>query len=272
MHFEKVSPKYALYVFAVLALGLGGPASAKANTSLKFSACFNQAVTYYEQIYCEIKVKGVGESLPSFSDFKKNDLQMQALLLKRKAEALKIPFKMSVKKPAKQALKSQLKYEAISSSQCEYQGVTIKCSDGMFSLIGNQRNSKLKPDALGDSNKIALETFSGNLGDSESLLVYLTKSYARYVEKMLDIGLGGATMSFTKFYYLFKDLSEQGVDFPARFETMFRYLKLDKKSLAVSEHIDVIEGLSIKHCNRLKKDLFTCDNRTSNRVYVLKRS
>tara|TARA_R110001592_G_scaffold52511_8_gene160708 strand:- start:25521 stop:25838 length:318 start_codon:yes stop_codon:yes gene_type:complete len=70
----------------------------QASSTTKYSACFNQAETYYEQIYCEIKAKGQGVSLPSFVDFRKNNEQMQALLLKRKAEALNIPFTMQQKK------------------------------------------------------------------------------------------------------------------------------------------------------------------------------
>lgn len=245
-------------------------AGANAQANIKYSDCFNRADTYYEQIYCEIKAKGEGASLPSFIDFKKNNVQMQALLLKRKAEALRIPFKMPVTKQATSARTQKVHTQTAthSSANCQYLERTIQCQDGVFSIVGNKGNSKLNRRVLEDNNKLALERFSGDRRDQALVLDYLTKSYTRYIEKMLEIGLGGSTMSFTKFYYLFQDLSVQGVDFQQRFETMYGYLKLDKRSLGVSEKVDAIQGLSIAQCSRLKADLFTCDNKRNNRVYL----
>lgn len=245
-------------------------AQAHGSSALKYSDCFNQADTYYQQIYCEIKAQGEGASLPSFSDFKKNNEQMQALLLKRKAEALRIPFKM----PTNQSRNSQPKRKvdsqpvAVSTSRCEYLERSIKCNDGVFSIVANQSNTELKRSVLNDSNKLALERFSGDRNNETMVLDHLTKSYTRYIEKMLEIGLGGSTMSFTKFYYLYEGLSDQGVDFEQRFETMYAYLKLDKRNLAVTREVSAIQGLSIDDCSRLKKNLFTCDNKAANRVYI----
>jgi len=242
---------------------------AQLGSSSKYAACIQYADNYYEQIYCEIKAKGEGRSLPTLSDFKNNNEQMQALLLKRKAMSLKIPFKMPTTQAAQtNQQKVEVQPEASQNQDCKYQQRSIQCAEGVYTLIGNKPNTKLRQGALADDNKIALQAFKGNISDKALLVDYLTKSYARYIQKMIDIGLAGATMSFNKFYYLFQDLHSKGVNFTQRFETMFHYLKLDKKSLGVTEQIDAIEGLSLKHCYRLSTDLFTCDNSRSNRVYV----
>jgi len=154
------------------------------------------------------------------------------------------------------------------STSCEYLERTIKCRDGVFSIVGNKSNSALQRAALSSENKLGLYAFTGDRNDKNQVMDYLTKSYTRYIEKMLAIGLAGETMSFTKFYYIFQDLSEQGVNFQQRFETMFAYLKVDKRSLGVAEDVNAIQGLTIAHCSRLKNDLFTCDNGTANRVYI----
>lgn len=262
--------KYLIF-YAVSASFLLFEASvAQAGSTTKYSACFNQAETYYEQIYCEIKAKDPGVSLPSFIDFKKNNEQMQALLLKRKAEALNINFTMPKKNNAvsRKNEKVDASTAKLDSTDCQYLERTIKCHDGDFSIVGNKSNSVLKLGALGSENKLGLDTFTGDRNNKTQVLDYLTKSYTRYIEKMLDIGLAGATMSFTKFYYIFHDLSDQGVDFQQRFETMYAYLKVDKRSLGVAEDINAIQDLTIAHCSRLKNNMFTCDNVTTNRVYI----
>jgi hypothetical protein len=262
--------KYLTFYAASASFLLFDAAVAQASSTTKYSSCFNQAETYYEQIYCEIKAKGKGVSLPSFVDFKKNNGQMQALLLKRKAEALNIPFTMQKKKSvvSKKNKKVDESTENAYSINCQYLERTIKCHDGVFLITGNKSNSVLQRVALSSKNKLRLYKFTGDRNNKIQVLDYLTKSYTRYIEKMLEIGLAGATMSFTKFYYIFHDLSDQGVNFQQRFETMYAYLKVDKRSLGVAEDVNVIQGLTIAHCSRLKNDLFTCDNGTTNRVYI----
>ena len=44
-----------------------------------------QPQTEYEKLYCQIKAKDANVALPSFEDFRRNDPQVQALLLKRPA-------------------------------------------------------------------------------------------------------------------------------------------------------------------------------------------
>src|SRR5690606_13960643 len=49
------------------------------------SFCFLSAATYYEQVYCELQAKGAARDLPPFHQFKRNDENIQAVLLKRPA-------------------------------------------------------------------------------------------------------------------------------------------------------------------------------------------
>ena len=76
------------------------------------TSCFAFAETYYEQVYCEIRQKSPETVLPAFLDFKNNDARMQAMLLKRKAEALGIPLKIpastSGKKTAAKSIKNTI--------------------------------------------------------------------------------------------------------------------------------------------------------------------
>lgn len=58
-------------------------------------------------------------------------------------------------------------------------------------------------------------------------------AYHRYIGKMLSVGLGGTTISYTKLSYTFRELYEDNGDFAARFEAMFGYLKKDKAALAL---------------------------------------
>lgn len=47
--------------------------------------CFALAETYYEQVYCQLQAKAQTKNLPPFNQFKKNNEQVQASLLKRPA-------------------------------------------------------------------------------------------------------------------------------------------------------------------------------------------
>jgi len=268
------------------------------HASAAIPKCFVYAETYYEQIYCEIKARGKGKALPAFVDFKKNNEVTQALLLKRDAVALHISIKMpkrhtSKKDPASPTsklrqniapgnqhkfnsktnakIKSETRQSRSSSSNstpCSFTGNLITCNALKFYQIGNKTNSSLKQGALERQNKIGLTPFIGKQAQQSKIDRYLYQSYVRYIEKMLEIGLGGVTMSFTKFAYLFNDLLEKKVDFASRFETMYSFLKKDKQQLAVSENITPAKHLTINDCFKLTNRIYICDNRARNYVYV----
>jgi len=284
--------KIGYFFYLISFVCISQPASAA------ISKCFVQAKTYYEQIYCEIKEQGKGKALPTFVDFKKNNEITQALLLKRDAAALHISIKMPKRNTSKKGLASsttKLKQKvslenqqtlnskarsktnsqtsqhpspASNSNPCSLIGNIITCNALKFYQIGNKTNSALKPGALDRQNKIGLTPFIGKKTHQSKIDSYLYTSYALYIEKMLEIGLGGVTMSFTKFAYLFNDLLEKKVDFASRFETMYRFLKKDKQQLAVSEKITPANHLTIDDCFKLTNRIYICDNRARNYVYV----
>lgn len=250
------------------------------HSNAQTSQCFYNAKTHYEKVYCEIKDRGRGKSFPAFNDFKKNTPLTQSLLLKRDAEALNIPLKLpqrSAKKPfINKAKLDRSNFSESAPPEPETQGNcslfynTIKCQNVIFHQVSNQTNKKLKPGVLENANKIGLKPFLGDKKDRSNINAYLYKSYTLYIEKMIDIGLGSETMSFTKFNYLFNDNLQNNIDFASRFETMFSFLKTDKQTLAVNTKLLSVNHLSIADCFELTSHIYVCDNRNTNYVFLRK--
>lgn len=252
--------------------------------------CLLAAENYYEQLYCEVKAQGQGKRLPSFYDFKKNNEQTQAFLLKRPAARLGIQVVLS--KPVQSKLHDQklvnitpleksLAADSSNSSRlgsnsgakvnpfdrCIFKAREIQCGGVSYNLVGNLSNTKLSQGVLERANKMNIPDYKGELGDQRALLEYLSEAYDQYIFKMLEIGLGGSTFSYNKFVYLYYDVSGKGIDFSQRFETMFGYLKKDKQNLAVSEKLP--EGIRFKkeRCDWLRKKTVVCDGGQKNYVY-----
>lgn len=258
-------PKYQLLPLLLLLTTL--------NTHALQSVCFSQAETYYEQLYCEVKEEDPEAVLPSFADFRRNPPLTQALLLKRKAASLGITVKMPTADDNKARSTARVTVEAetkpiTNQAPCTLEGQRIRCGAEAFVQRGNLANPKLPAQALGQSNQLRLQPFSGNQNDNQHVLGYLTGAYVTYLDSMLSIGLAGETMSFTKFYYLFKDVTSKGADFAQRFQTMFEYLKKDKQNISISESIAEISGIGIEQCERLSERMFTCDNTRRNAVFL----
>lgn len=268
----------------LIAIFSTGSAGAKANT--RSGQCFLLAERYYEQLYCEIKQQGGGDKLPRFLEFRKNPEMTQALLLKRPASALGIPLKMPKKSsnsklpsisnsqankastPRPSAQASEQPFSHLYTANCILDNRSIHCGQTRYDIIGNQRNQRLQAGVLEADNTLNFPAYPGKPNDAVALKGYLTERYRQYLEKMLEIGLGGVTMSFTKFYYLYQDLQSKGADFSARFETMFRFLKKDKLTMHISEAIEPIAQLSITDCEQLSERMFSCDNRHRNTLYL----
>jgi len=90
-----------------------------------------------------------------------------------------------------------------------------------YGLVGNLSNKKLSKGVLERKNKMNIPGYQGKPDDRQALAEYLAKAYDQYILKMLEIGLGGSTFTYNKFVYLYYDVSEKGIDFSQRFETMF---------------------------------------------------
>lgn len=255
-------------------------ASAKAD-----QFCFALASSYYEQVYCQLQAKAQTKSLPPFNQFKKNNEQVQFSLLKRPAErnAIKLPAPVralpsaakntpelpAVLAPDKESANTAVVKTSPSviaspanNSACELLGNQLKCANGNFTLMGNKANHRLAATALSADNKMALPSYQ-----SGALNQYLTSSYRQYIIKMDEIGLGGVTMTYKKFAYLYQDLQTKGLDFPQRFETMYGFLKKDKATMGVSEAVQAPQGLSANHCSPLDERFYVCDLQGRNYIF-----
>jgi hypothetical protein len=65
--------------------------------------------------------------------------------------------------------------------------------------MGNQGNESLRVGALEASKTMQLPVF-----DNMDIETYLAKAYEHYLNKMIDIGLAGVTLSYGNFEYIFK--------------------------------------------------------------------
>jgi len=257
------------------------------------------AYTELETSYCQLRAKGA--RLPSLGDFRRNTKMMQYLLLKRSAQQAG----MTLLKPTShrpQTTKKQhllttqdkpspkanhtpktafgVQTAAPAASQplahtvtkqpaerCALQGRTIYCDQQRFTLIENRFNHELPADALVDSNRLILGKISTQLNEQQKLRL-LSRHYAVYVDKMLKIGLGGVTMSYSQFYYAWQTSTQQGQDPGARFTRMYEFLKLDKKRMAVDRRVDDTLPESLNQCMRVSVAVWTCDKGRRNWVYA----
>jgi hypothetical protein len=255
--------------------------------ALPQSACFAMAGTYYEQLYCELQARGE-KSLPPMYEFQRNDATTQALLLRRPARRLGIDVPMPAASERREnqtrrkispsntagAETSQTEPASVESAWftyslagCRLDEARIECGERQYQLLGNQSNNRLEPGALDPGNTLSLPAFRGDLNDQAAVNTYLHEAYQRYVEQMIAIGLAGVTMTYGRFVYLFEDVQEKGLDFRDRFETMYGFLKQDKRRSAVSEQVNPDPQLRIEHCDRLSDQLLVCSRGGRNRVF-----
>ncbi|MCL7942816.1 hypothetical protein [Marinobacter sp. ATCH36] len=244
--------------------------------------CMGGAKTDLEKLYCQVVSEGQGAGLPSPTDFKRNDPQVQALLLRRPAGRLGLevpePGAPAAAAPAPRPIDTesepdrpepevdQPQYGQL--ADCRLQGERIACPQQRYNLAMNQPNSKLESDVLGEDNRLGLSPFRGDRNDEQAVRRYLSDAYDRYIPRMLDIGLGANTMSFTAFHNAFHTMEAGGVDFAERMERTYSLLKQDKKTLAVKAryHDELPEDLSL--CTVINPDIIVCDNVGTNWVYV----
>ncbi len=232
--------------------------------------CFSYAESYYEQIYCEVQASGKGAGLPSMYDFRRNDERVQALLLKRFARRIGIELKMPASSSRNTVIEvgaNPVLIDDNSFSGCELKINSIHCGTSRYKMVTNRTNKQLGNNALATSNRMNLAIFKGSLSDSIAVEMYLSESYQHYLSKMMEIGLGAATLSYAKFAFLFSDLNRKGIDFQKRFETMYRYLKQDKKNIAVTVKSKPPPGLTLEYCYRLER-LILCSIGMTNIIFV----
>ncbi len=260
--------------------------------------CDIQARTELEVLFCKIQNTNEGRTLPSFLDFRKNSPKIQAALLKAPARRLNLTVpqvagsaqkptnKRSLAKqqdvtssPAVQEKSTQNYSERTNSQQsesshslkeCRLQRESIDCGRYHYRLATNLTNKYLRPGALDSKNKMQMQTFPSNQSNSTVIQNHLFDAYLHYIEKMLDIGLGASTMSFSKFYYTFYELQKKKENFSERFEKMYDFLKKDKATMAIKSSYTDDKPTSISQCAALNERIIVCDRKEMNWVFVKK--
>ena len=252
--------------------------------------CLSAADTDLERLYCDIVSEVGGAGLPSQPDFNRNDPQVQALLLKRPAARLGLtvpaPGKTSTPEPSPasnastapspsgpdiESSENTAEPESIVTqtlSGCDLAGEQIRCPRGNYRLAENRPLSAIADDALGPDNQLRFRSFEGDRSDETVVRPYLSDAYDQYIPKMLRIGLGGNTMSFTAFHNAFHTLESGGVDFAERMARTYELLKQDRRTLGVKTryHNDLPTSLTL--CNTINRDVIVCDNVGTNWVFV----
>ncbi len=242
-------------------------------------ACMKAAKTELEKLYCTVVSEGQGAGLPSPTDFKRNDPSVQALLLRRPAQRLDLEVPevsgTSAEPQQPQSAPEPAPAEPGNDPQptgrlndCRLEGQRITCPQGHFDLVANQPNSKLAEGVLESDNRLGLSSFEGSRTDEEAVRRYLSDAYDQYIPRMVDIGLGANTMSFTAFHNAFHTMEDAGVDFARCMEQTFSLLKQDKKTLGVKAryHDELPQDLSL--CAAINAGIIVCDNVGTNWVFV----
>ncbi|MCR6653389.1 MAG: hypothetical protein NVV73_18665 [Cellvibrionaceae bacterium] len=245
-------------------------------------ACLEQARTPLEQTYCKIRAANPSAPLPTLQELRRNPEKTQRLLLRRPAEQAGIslppektarpaptaPAK-SASMPAAAATRAALptRIQTGGLAGCELLASSIRCGADRYQLQGNMPNSRLARGALDLDTKVSFAEYQGAAADSTALQEYASSTYRRYIEAMLEIGLGSSTMSFTKFYHTFTEAQEKGTRFGERLSAMFDFLKKDKANMGVQSHYNDALPSGIEQCMSLSEALLVCDNVQQNWVY-----
>ncbi|MDS1311458.1 hypothetical protein [Marinobacter xiaoshiensis] len=248
-------------------------------------ACLASAQSDLERLYCEVVELGGGAGLPSMVDFKRNDPKVQALLLRQPAKRLSLTLpevsagRESESKPARKPAAAEPQREPAKESvsepsvaqglaDCQLRGELIQCPNTAFKLAGNRTLASLEDGVLEPGNRLGIVPFNGARSDDEAVRSYLSTAYDRYIPKMLAIGLGANTMSFTAFHNAFHTLESGGVDFSERMEKTYELLKQDRKTLGVKAryHDELPENLA--QCVTIDRSIIVCDNVGTNWVFV----
>lgn len=260
-------------------------------------ACEVKDKTELEEIYCTLKSKNRVSTLPDFNQFRKNSDDVQWLLLKgpaRKA-GITLPPKSSLKpktinapladrKTDNKAADNQVNTSAQSNplatqttrtatssnsglANCSLKPTQIQCSYATFTLQYNLPNSKLAPAALKASNQLTLPPYNSKFHASER--DYLARCYPMYVNKILELGLAEAVMSYTKFVSQYEEVVQHGGNFANRMQKMYEILKQEKRSRPIQASYQHTRPQSIEQCMLVSNSVIVCDNIAHTWVFTL---
>ena len=152
---------------------------------------------------------------------------------------------------------------------CKLDNLWIRCNEIHYKLVTNKNNSELEKNALSESNKMHIRDRNTEELNDVSNIKYLSKTYPVYIHKMLSVGLGAGTMSFTKYASIYEASKKNQQDFPQRMETMFGFLKTDKRGNAIQSRYDTLLPENINWCMPLDDTLIVCDNINKNWIYEI---
>ncbi|SMF05344.1 hypothetical protein SAMN02745866_00419 [Alteromonadaceae bacterium Bs31] len=255
----------------------------------KFSwadTCTSQAKTELENIFCQLKSDQYGSNLPSLYEFRKNPENMQRLLLKKPARKAGIELP-ATKKPAVKPAQAkppstsatanpkerknrntpEAKATRTQLKNCMLAKEEIICGAQRYVLQVNIPNNQLPKTALSAQNQLQLPPRNAPDFREENDLYYLSQCYLLYIDKMLELGLGDSSSSFTRFAAIYEDILRQGGDFPERFKKMYKLLKQEKASNPVKRRYSEIEPENLSQCMPLGRDYLVCDNVEKNWIY-----
>ncbi|VUD51992.1 hypothetical protein TDB9533_01541 [Thalassocella blandensis] len=269
---------------------------------ISIKQCQQEAKSQMEISYCAILEKAGPSGLPNFHQFRQNPAKMQKLLLKNPARKAGIELPEEVSSNSQSPLKptpvitappepapsstatshspqqdrkqldsmtfpntgnSTGTASSTALAGCSLNQTEIVCDKGTYNLQSNLTLQQLTPDVLTDENRLEFPDRQAN----ESILQYLSRVYPLYIEKMLLLGLGDTTMSFTKFNAMFHETVKQGLSFKRRFRDMYELLKKERKTQAIKARYNDLLPESINNCMPLNAQIITCDNVKQNWVY-----
>lgn len=261
---------------------------------ISYKECIFEAKAPLELTYCEILKKNPSITLPPFHSFRRNPENTQRLLLTSPAKkagvtlpedssASKSDFKANAKPSftndgasnAGQTALSKRKPSSIQKSEpsqaeqkhhlssCSLAEEKISCPEGNYFLAINIPLRRLDPRVLSDQNMFVFRSKYEN----ETQLQYLSNIYPYYLEKMLLIGLGDSTLSFTKFNAIYTNAEKQNENFRQRFSQMYEMLKKERQSMATKKRYRENFPESMTQCMRVSDEIVSCDNIDQNWVY-----
>ncbi len=262
---------------------------------ISYKDCVLEAKAPLEKSYCEILKKNPSITLPPFHSFRRNPENTQRLLLTSPARksGVTLPedngtsnseFKantkpnftnsgasastptLSPKKTPSATKKNQTADENKTLHQlssCSLTEDKISCPQGNYFLAINIPLRRLDGRVLSDQNMFVFRPKYEN----ETQLQYLSNIYPYYLDKMLLIGLGDSTMSFTKFNAIYNDAEKQNENFRERFSQMYEMLKKERQSMATKKRYRENFPESMAQCMRVSDEIISCDNVEQNWVY-----
>lgn len=255
------------------------------NTAL---GCDFQPKTELEEVYCELEDRGAGQGLPNIFEFRKNPPRTQALLLKKPAQRLGInmpspdntkstppperpvattePVTTKKREPARETDTADSLITNV-LADCQLSRARIVCGSETYILQTNLQNRQLSTHALDEKNRLLVPARNASEYRDRSVQYYLSSIYPYYLEKMLEIGLGDATMSYTKFAATYDDITQRGESFTGRFAKMYELLKTERKSNAVKARYNNNFPALISQCMRASRALLVCDDVQQNWIY-----